>query len=417
MNYLPVWPLEMSPLIIFGLMLLIGAVGGYLAHRLSWLPSITGFMIVGFISGPAVLGILNPKTIIQAQILIDIALALILYRLGLSLDIKRIWHSPRLLVTALTESTATFAAVFYVLYLFGIPVALAALVAAIAISSSPAVLLHVAHEVDAKGVVTDSAQTLVALNNLISFIAFSAVLPALHHASGADVMTVIFEPVYRLGGSLLLGVAIGFGLHTIAVKTQKAPQYQLALVIGAIMIAIGLAHALKLSILFVPLVVGVLVKSLEQEIVVSDLEFGPAFELFFILLFVFAGAGLHLQELIQVAPAVLALVLARSLVKTFGVTAISTLFKRPLREGVSSGLLLIPMAGLAIGLVQTSATLFPQYASMITAIVLGSVTVFETIGPPIAAFAFRFAGEAAVENNGASGTPQADPAPETPNAA
>lgn len=398
MSYLPTWPLEMSPLIIFGLMLMLGATGGYLAHRISWLPSITGFMIVGFVVGPGGLGFLSQETISAARIFIDVALALILYRLGLSLDIKLLRRAPGLLVTALLESAATFGLVFYVLHLFGIPGVLAALVAAITISSSPAVLLHVAHEVGARGVVTESSTTLVALNNLIAFIAFSAVLPALHHASGADWLTVVFEPLFRLAGSLLLGVAIGYGLHAIVIRTQQAAQYRLALVIGAIMIAIGLASALKLSMLLVPLVVGVTVKSLEQESVVSDLAFGPAFELFFILLFVFAGAGLHLNELMQVAPAVLALVLARSLAKTAGVTATAALLRRPLREGLASGLLLLPMAGMAIGLTQTSSALFPQHASMITAIVLGAVTVFETIGPPIAAFAFRFAGESGAKH-------------------
>ena len=56
--------------------------------------------------------------------------------------------------------------------------------------------------------------------------------------------------------------------------------------------------------------------------------------------------------------------------------------KKPVQQGVSSGLLLIPMAGLAIGLTLASGNLFPQYAAAISAVVLGAVTVFETIGPP-----------------------------------
>ena len=40
MNYLPTFPIDITPLMAFGLMLIIGAVGGYVAHRLSWLPSI-----------------------------------------------------------------------------------------------------------------------------------------------------------------------------------------------------------------------------------------------------------------------------------------------------------------------------------------------------------------------------------------
>ena len=90
--------------------------------------------------------------------------------------------------------------------------------------------------------------------------------------------------------------------------------------------------------------------------------------------------------------------LARCLAKVLGTTVMLRVFGKPLRSGASSGLLLIPMAGLAIGLVQTSSGLFPAQAPTIAAIILGAVTVFEAMGPPIAAFAFRFAGEAGAQD-------------------
>jgi len=394
MDYLPVWPITITPFMAFGLMLLMGAMGGYIAHRITWIPSITGFMAVGVLFGPSGIGLLNAETIVNSRLVIDIALALILYRLGLSLDIRTILRSPQLLLISLFESTITFCAVFLALDMFDIQPVIAALVAAISISSSPAVLLHVAHEVKAKGEVTESTKELVALNNLLSFVAFSAVLPAMHLTDGADLTTVIVQPLYQLFGSLILGVALAYGLHIIALKTRRARQYKLALVIGTIMFAIGLANELKLSMLLVPLVIGVVVMSMERRQVVSNLEFGPAFELFFVVLFVFAGAGLHLHELVQYAPMVLIFVIARGLAKVVGVSATSHYFQTSRRAGFSSGLLLIPMAGLAIGLVQTSGSLFPAHAEVVTAIVLGAVTVFETMGPPIAAFAFKYAGEA-----------------------
>ena len=394
MDYLPTWPLQFSPLLAFGVVLLVGAVGGYVSHRISWLPSITGFMLVGFLCGPSVLDLLSAQTIASSRVLIDVALALILFRLGLSLDIKKLRHSPGLIVTSVVESALTFGLVFGVLQLFNMPIAVSLLVAAITVSSSPAVLLHVAHEVKAAGVVTESTKTLVALNNLFSFIAFSAALPLLHYDRGANWTVAVFQPLYQLLGSLLLGLVMGWALHVVSIKTQRAAQYKLALVIGAIMVAIALANELKLSLLFAPLVMGVVIKTLERKAVTSNIEFGPAFELFFIVLFVFAGAGLHLRELIQFAPAVLALVLVRCLAKALGATVMLRIFGEPLRSGSASGLLLIPMAGLAIGLVQTSSGLFPDQAPTIAAIILGAVTVFEAVGPPIAAFAFRFAGEA-----------------------
>lgn len=412
MDFLPSWPFEVSPVITFGLLLLIGSIGGFMAHRITWLPSVTGFLLVGFAFGPSGMGLLNQEAILQAQVFTDIALALILYRLGLSLDIRAISRFPRLLIISLFESALTFGLVFFVLYLLDVDPLAASLIGAIAISSSPAVLLHVAHEVQAKGVVTDSTMTLVALNNLIAFVTFSAIIPFMHYSVGSSWPTIILQPSYQLAGSLMLGVVLAYSLHSVSLKTHEASQYKLALVIGAIMLSIGLAYELKLSALFAPLVMGVVIKTIERKTVISNLEFGPAFELFFIVLFVFAGANLHIEELIHYTPAVLALVLARCLAKTFGATWMSVALGRSFYTGLSSGMLLIPMAGLAIGLVQTSSTLFPQHITTIAAIVLGAVAVFETMGPPIASYAFRLAGEhgaasAEMQNND-------EPAPTSP---
>ena len=48
--------------------------------------------------------------------------------------------------------------------------------------------------------------------------------------------------------------------------------------------------------------------------------------------------------------------MARTLAKTATVYGCSLAFGRPHKQALSTGLLLVPMAGLAIGLVQTTAT-------------------------------------------------------------
>ena len=138
---------------------------------------------------------------------------------------------------------------------------------------------------------------------------------------------------------------------------------------------------------------GITVRNLEHKSLIADVEFGEAFELFFIALFVFAGANLHVHELVHVGPLALGLVAVRSLVKWGAVFAVGTAFRQPVAQAGTTGLLLIPMAGLAIGLVNTTQNLFPQSAAMVSAIVLASVAIFETIGPPVAALAFKLAGE------------------------
>ena len=145
MDFLPAWPSQLNTMFFFGFLLFCGALGGFLAHRLSWLPSITGFMLVGLLAGPNALGIFDYESLEQARIVVDIALALILYRLGLSLDIKSLMHNKALLLVSFLESALSFAAVYFAMHWLGVDPLVAAVVAAIGISSSPAVLLHVSH--------------------------------------------------------------------------------------------------------------------------------------------------------------------------------------------------------------------------------------------------------------------------------
>lgn len=218
-------------------------------------------------------------------------------------------------------------------------------------------------------------------------------LPALYSRVDAPLAVTLGAPAFRLLGSAALGLAAGWGLHFAARKTKAAPQYQLALVIGAVMVTLGGAQILQLSPLFAPLILGAVVRSLERDRLVADLQFGPSFELFFIVLFVYAGANLHVKEIIAFAPAALAFVFARTLAKLAGITVTGRAQGIPLRQGATTALLLVPMAGLAIGLVNTTATLFPEKGAIVSAVVFAAVALLETVGPLIAAQALRWSGD------------------------
>ena len=388
------------------MLLFCGSIGGFLAHRLSWLPSITGFMLVGFLVGSSVMGLVSYDELSESRLVVDVSLGLILYRLGLSLDIKQLVRDKSLLCTSLVECVLTFAAVYYGLAWIGVVGLPAAVIAAVAISSSPSVLIHVAHELGASGPVTDRAQSLVALNNVIAFMVFAALLPGLYAEGNAPLETVIGAPLYSFLGSAALGGVAGVVLHYTARKFKSATQYHLALVIGAVMFTLGASMMLNLSPLFAPLVLGVVVRGIERKDLISGMEFGSAFELFFIALFVYAGANLHIAEMIQYAPAAGIFVLGRAAAKWFGVGATSLMFRLPVRQSTTTGLLLLPMAGLAIGLVNTTVTLFPQHGAVVSSIVLAAVAVMETLGPPIAARALRLSGDTlAGEDSPEEGTP------------
>ena len=105
------------------------------------------------------------------------------------------------------------------------------------------------------------------------------------------------------------------------------------------------------------------------------------------------GANLHLDHLYHAVLPVLAFVLARAAAKwlaCFLVLRGHGLAKLP---SATTGLTLVPMAGMAIGLVQSTEALYPEFAAPLSAIVLGAVAVLETVGPISTEWALKRAGE------------------------
>lgn len=76
---------QMNVLLIFGVLLAFGTLGGLLAARVRWLPTITGFMALGLVVGPSGIGLLSKESLDSARVLVDIALGLILFQLGVTL--------------------------------------------------------------------------------------------------------------------------------------------------------------------------------------------------------------------------------------------------------------------------------------------------------------------------------------------
>jgi Kef-type K+ transport system membrane component KefB len=388
------WP-QPNALTVFGILLSFGVLGGLLAARARWLPSITGFMVLGLLIGPSGLGLLTEQALTDSRVLVDIALGLILFKLGATLHPIKAVRDTRLIVTSLVESIGTFAAVLALMVFVGSPPILAALAAAIAVSSSPAVLIHVAEELHASGPTVNHAESLVAINNVLSFVLFSLTLPFALATEQVELSTALLLPAYQMGGALLIALAVAWLAVSISKLTRPGEEhFRFALVVGAVTATLGLAQIFQASTLFAGLSLGIACRWMQGRTRIARVEFGGGGDVFFVILFVFAGANLHIADVIRYAPIALALVAVRTLVKMGAVYGIGRSFGTERRSALAGGMLLVPMAGLAIGLVQTTTQLMPELGARISAIVLAAVAVFETIGPPLVAFALRFCGDA-----------------------
>jgi Kef-type K+ transport system membrane component KefB len=388
------WP-QPNALTVFGILLSFGVLGGLLAARARWLPSITGFMVLGLLIGPSGLGLLTGQALTDSRVLVDIALGLILFKLGSTLHPIKAARDKRLVVTSLVEGIGTFIAVLALMVAVGSPPIMAALAAAIAVSSSPAVLIHVSEELHASGPTINHAQSLVAINNVLSFVLFSLSLPFALATERVELTTALLLPAYQMAGAVLIAIAVAWLAVSIAKLTRPGEEhFRFALVVGAVMATLGLAQIFQASTLFAGLSLGIACRWMQGRTRIARVEFGGGGDVFFVILFVFAGANLHLSDVVAYAPVALALVAVRTLVKMGSVYGVGRGFGTERRSALAGGMLLVPMAGLAIGLVQTTTQLMPELGARIAAIVLAAVAVFETIGPPLAAFALRFCGDA-----------------------
>lgn len=384
--------------VVFGLCLLFGVLGGILANRLSWMPTITAFMLLGVLIGPQGIGLISPTVLKSATIFIDIALGLILYDLGTMLHPREMLKSRKLLVLSVFESVATYVIVFFGSCLIGLGPLVAALIAAIAVSSSPAVLVHVAAEMRAKGAVSDRAKSIVAINNLLAFLLFSIALPfgMVHGGTGHEFLGQILVPLYRLAGAVLVGAGMGWVATRIAAMLQSHDlHYRFAIVIGAVMLTMGICQMLNMSALFAPLVLGVCTRWFEKRHKkLSVVGLGEGGDLFFIVLFVIAGAKINFVELVTIGWIPVLLVLLRSAGKMAGVFMAGHVNRASREESLATGMMLVPMAGMAIGLVTTTSSLSPELGGRIATIIFTMVAIFETVGPFLVAHALRLVGEA-----------------------
>src|SRR5205814_5045963 len=204
-DFLPTWPPAANSFMLFGLLLLAGLIGGRIASRTRVLPSITGYIAIGFVLGPGVLGLLNEEALRETRIFADISLGLVVFELGRRLDLRWARHDRWLLPSGLAESLLSFCAMFALLRYFDIAPLEAAVAAAVGVATAPAVVLLVAAELRAEGPVTRRALWHVALNNIIAMLVVTLLLPFVEARVASTPWNPIARALWLLAGSFLLG--------------------------------------------------------------------------------------------------------------------------------------------------------------------------------------------------------------------
>lgn len=394
LEFLPSFPPIPGDLMMAGAVLLAGLGFGELFRRVLRLPRITGYTLAGIILGPGALGVVGADLLDSARVGLDIAIGLILYELGSRLDIGWVRRNLWLLATSVAESALTFLFVFGALLWLDIGPLLAAVAAAIGVGTAPSVLLMVIHEQRAEGPLTEQAVNLTALNNAFAVVAVTMLLAYLHLEYQGGVLVLLLHPMYLLLGSVVLGYLMSGLTLWLAAWIGKREVLQFALLVATILIAVGTAAALNLSLLLTLLALGVFARNRDRNHCLLPVEFGPTAQFFFIGLFVLTGAYLEWNELTVAGWAGLVYVLVRLMGKLVGIVAFAPLSGLSLRKAGLLGLALTPMSAVAVLLVDFTRGVYPAFGVELSAIVLSAVLLLSLVGPAATQVALRLAGEA-----------------------
>jgi Kef-type K+ transport system membrane component KefB len=394
LDFLPELPVALSQPVLFGALLVLGLAAGEAVRRYAGLPRITGYVLAGVALGPQASNLLSADALLEARLLVDLSIGLIVFELGFRLDFGWLRRNRWLLVTALAESLFCFAAIYGTLAWFGFRPLLAAAAAAIGTATSPAVVMVVAHELRAEGQVTERMLLFTAVNSMFAYLALTLLLPFLHFEQSSAWQDALLHPLYLLAGSALIGLAACLLLLQLAAWIGQREEGQFVLLVAAVVLTVGAAHSLNLSVLLALLTLGMLSRNLDRAHVLLPLRFGHGGQLFFVVLFVLTGASLEFASLGTAAAVAAAFVVMRFLGKAAALIAFGRL--SGIRPG-GAGLLaiaLLPMSGLAVVMVQDTALFYPSFGRELADVVLAAVAVLELAGPLATQFALRRAGEA-----------------------
>jgi Kef-type K+ transport system membrane component KefB len=279
------------------------------------------------------------------------------------------------------------------LILSGFPPIPAAMAGAIGIATSPAVVWLVARDEHAQGQVTDRCLNLVAINTLLAFLLTTMLVAMVHLEYRASWLTVIVHPLYLLAGSLAIGVATGFALPYAAGVLTRRAEAHFVIIVAAVLIAVGLAAALKLSVFLALLCTGATVRNVPRRFALMEFDLGGGARVLYILLFVVTGAQASWPVLRTAGGAALIYVAARAAGKWLGVMVSAPLSPLPWKQTACLGLALMPMSGMALLLMHDISQRYPQFGQQLASVLLAAIVVFELAGPIVLQSALRLAGD------------------------
>ena len=400
------------------LSLAIAALAGLFLTRLFKplkLPDVTAYIVAGILVGPYCLGRLGIPGVGFAagdtdglSLICDVALGFIAFSIGNELRLSQLRHTGRQatvigIVQALCAALLVDAALlgFHALWPEKLSVPQAITLGAIATATAPAATLMVVRQYKAKGPLTDLLLPIVALDDAVGLVVFAVSFGAAKSmlAGGADLLSILLNPIIEIVASLVLGGILG-AILTFLERYFHSNTNRLSLTIVFVILTVALSKleipAGMFTIGFSPLLVCMMLGTVFSNLCTlssdlmdrADRWTAPLFTVFFVI----SGAELNVTADIAIIAVGVVYILARSVGKFFGAFGSAKAVGCEKKIYKNLGITLLPQAGVALGMCLTAMQLGEQ-GSLIRNVILFSVLVYELVGPPMTKWALTRAGD------------------------
>lgn len=387
--------MELDIFIYLGMALILALLSSKIIKKLH-LPNVTGYLIMGLLSGPYMLKLIPHEALASFEPISALALGFIAFSIGSEFKLsylRKVGKAP--VIIAILEAFMAVILVDIALIATGHDLSFSLMLGAIAAATAPAATLMVVRQYKAKGPVTSTLMPVVAIDDAIALMLFGislAVVTAMNAVEEVSLFMTLMNPLLEITFALLLGAVMGMVL-TLFTKWFTGRGNRLSVTIAMIALTLGVSKYFGLSELLSCMAMSAVFVNVSGA---SDTVFDQV-DLFtppiFMMFFFISGADLNIRILPSVGVVGLIYVVVRVIGKVFGATLGATLCKceEPVRKYL--GFTLIPQAGVAIGLATVALNILPEYGQTIKVIILAGTVIYELVGPVATKIALTKAGD------------------------
>ncbi|MBT9523270.1 MAG: cation:proton antiporter [Dechloromonas sp.] len=379
---------------LFGLVLLGGLAAGEVSRRVLALPRTTGYVLFGLLVGQSGLNWVTHFDIESAQLFIDLALGLILFELGYLVPRSTPESGRNRLLAGCAISLMAGLLVLLLFLYWGFSTGSALFAAALCVATSPAITIATCSDVGAKGERTGLLYTMVAINGAVAFAAVVLLVPFLVDSEPLSGFARISNALGSIIGSIFLGGACAGLVLLGADRLERQAEHQHLLILGTIVLGVGTAIYLDISVFLPMLIFGILVSTIDRDHKVIAIRIASDARVFLVITFVLAGAALDIAylrdywleailiALARLAGQVLAILISR---KSIGLTV---------RESIFLGIGLQPMSSIALVLLVNTQMLYSGMDAQLVGMLMATILLMQLFGPLATQTAIKGFGEA-----------------------